>query len=71
MKTENFNEDAMEIEVGLFFTIQRDSNGKIFIVTFDTKEQCDSYIENVCVSMGEDGHKDNFIYQSNYDKEFN
>jgi len=64
MKMQTINDNSVTIETGLYFTIQRDNN-KVFIVTFDTEEEMDRYIEGVCVSMGEDGYKDNFLYQSN------
>lgn len=68
MNIQTFEGNALDVEVGRYFTIQR-TGYKIFIVTFDSREELDSYIENVCVSMGEDGEKDNIIYQSEYSQE--
>lgn len=68
MNIQTHETNAIELETGLFFTIQR-TKGQLFIVSFDTSEELESYIEQVCVSMGEDGVKDNFIYQSVYDRE--
>ena len=64
MNMQTINDDSVTIETGRYFTIQKDGY-KVFIVTFDSEEEMDSYIEGVCVSMGEDGNKDNFLYQSN------
>ena len=63
MNIKPFEGNALNLDLTPYFTIQKDGNS-LFIVEFDSPREMDSYIEDICVSMGEDGEKDNFIYQS-------